>query len=406
VAGVTPIAAGRTYAEVRGSVNTGVAFANPSSLPVTITFFFTDQFGTEFGQSTLTLGGNAQTARFLNEAPFNIRIDFVGAFTFTATAPVAVVALRTLTNERSEFLIAAQTVVSLIGSTPGDVLLPHFAEGAGWKTQVLLINTTDSVITGTLQFFNQGSVTSPAAPLTLTLNGQLAASFGYSIRARSSQSFETAGLASVIQVGSVRITPATGTAPAAFGVLSYSTGGFTTSMASVPVQAPSIAFRSFVEATAATGAAGSIQTGVAITNNSAAASTVTFELTGLDGVLLGPAVNVTIPGFGHVSRFVNELFPSALAPLGGVLRISSGGSIAMTALRTRYNERGDFLITTMPVSNEASSSTSAELLFPHIAAGGGYTTQFVLFSGVTNQSTTGTLRFVGSQGQALNLIVR
>ena len=86
--------------------------------------------------------------------------------------------------------------------------------------------------------------------------------------------------------------------------------------------------------------------------------------------------------------------------------MSSGNSIVVVSLRTRYNERGDFLITTTPATNEASASSSADLMFPHIVDRGGYTTQFILFSGLAGQSTAGTLRFFGQDGQPLTLTVR
>jgi hypothetical protein len=76
------------------------------------------------------------------------------------------------------------------------------------------------------------------------------------------------------------------------------------------------------------------------------------------------------------------------------------------AARARYNENATFLITTTPVSNEASSASAAELDFPQIVDGGGYATQFVLFSGITDQNTTGNLSFFGQDGQPLNLTVR
>jgi hypothetical protein len=107
---------------------------------------------------------------------------------------------------------------------------------------------------------------------------------------------------------------------------------------------------------------------------------------------------------------VHELFPSLTVspglPFRGLLRITSFSSIAVAAVRARYNENSSFLITTTPVSNEASSVSTAELVFPQIVDGGGYTTQFVLFSGITDQNTTGILSFFGQDGQPLNLTVR
>src|SRR5205085_10063887 len=104
-----------------------------------------------------------------------------------------------------------------------------------WKTQVILINTTDGPINGTLQFYSEGTAAAAGSPLTLNVNGQVTNSFGYVIRARSSANFQTAGVSSVTpQVGSVRISTAGGTAPpASFAVFSFSNNGVTVSQATV-----------------------------------------------------------------------------------------------------------------------------------------------------------------------------
>src|SRR5262245_34524198 len=135
------------------------------------------------------------------------------------------------------------------------------------------------------------------------------------------------------------------------------------------------------------GHTGSIQSCVAITNNSPSPGTVTLELNHLDGSDTGlPApVALTIPGFGHTSKLVTELFLGLPNPFRGTVRISSELSeISVIGLRGRYNERNDFLITTTPPIHERNSAESTELLLPHVADGAGYTTQFVIFSGSAN----------------------
>ena len=384
VPGMTPINSGRTYAEVNGPINTGIAFQNPNSGPVTITFNFTDQSGNDFGQNSFVVDGNAQTAKFLNEVPFSAT-PFAGTFTFNATAPVGVIALRTLVNERGEFLVFTQTVTSLpTALSSSAVIMGHFADGGGWRTQLLLVNTSDVAVTGTVQFFNEGTPTLAAGPITLNVNGTVAASFSYSIRARTAVNLATS----------------------ASTVFSYSKNGVTVSGASVQTQPTGTAFRTYVEVTSNTPGAGAIQSGIAITNNSSTSATVNFELNSLNGFGTGLAASVVIPPSGHTSKFVHELFPTLSLPFRGVLRVSSGNSIVVVSLRTRYNERGDFLITTTPATNEASASSSADLMFPHIVDRGGYTTQFILFSGLAGQSTAGTLRFFGQDGQPLTLTVR
>src|SRR5262249_21854146 len=123
---------GRTYAEVNGPINTAIALENPSSLPVVISYSLPYKAVTNYGPNSFTLAGSAQIAKFLSEAPFNIRSGFAGTFSFVASAPVAIVALRTLINERSELLITTQTVASLPNVSSGSpFLLAHFADGGG-----------------------------------------------------------------------------------------------------------------------------------------------------------------------------------------------------------------------------------------------------------------------------------
>jgi len=60
--------------------------------------------------------------------------------------------------------------------------------------------------------------------------------------------------------------------------------------------------------------------------------------------------------------------------------VSSNTSISAIGVRGRYNERGDFLISTTPALADDSVATNAELVFPHIVTGGGYTTEFILMN--------------------------
>jgi hypothetical protein len=85
------------------------------------------------------------------------------------------------------------------------------------------------------------------------------------------------------------------------------------------------------------------------------------------------------------------------------MRITSDAAVAVTGLRSRINERGDFLITTTPPSAESASPSAALRVFPHLANGDGYTTQFILYSGNAGQAPVGELQFYGQDGNALSL---
>jgi hypothetical protein len=101
---------------------------------------------------------------------------------------------------------------------------------------------------------------------------------------------------------------------------------------------------------------------------------------------------------------LNELFPGPPASVQGVLRVTSqSAALSVVGLRSRYNERNDFLITTTPPSLESPPTTEIPTLFPHIVNGGGYTTQFILYSGRASQTGTGVIRLFQQDGSSFNL---
>src|SRR5205823_4435488 len=61
-----PIRSGRIYTEAGGVLNTGLAMANTNSEPAVVSFFFTDDNGTDFGASNVTIQANSQIAAFLS----------------------------------------------------------------------------------------------------------------------------------------------------------------------------------------------------------------------------------------------------------------------------------------------------------------------------------------------------
>jgi hypothetical protein len=67
-------------------------------------------------------------------------------------------------------------------------------------------------------------------------------------------------------------------------------------------------------------------------------------------------------------------------------------------MRSLRNERNDFLLATFPLADMAQSAP-APVVFPQIADGGGYVTQFILIGGVGAASVT--LHFFGEDGMPL-----
>ncbi len=406
------ITAGRLYAEVSADalLNTGIAVANPNDSATTITFQITNTAGTVVpcASGSFQLAANEQRAAFLDGAPFSCPKPVQGAMTLTSTAPVSVIALRAFTNERSDFLMSTLPVVDTsLPASSGTQYIPHFADGVGFTTHILLVNPTDSPLTGTVQFYNQGSgATTPGTPTNVSIGGQVNISHPYSVAGRSSQRLSTAGTGTALAQGSVRVVPAGGGAvPVPLVVFTYKPGAFTLAEAGVPVS-QGLAFRMYVELSGASGTAGSVETGFAIANTGTTSGDVTLELFNMDGTTTGlpTAVTRTLPASGQIVNFLTAFFPTLANPFRGVLRITTTTpGISVVGIRSRYNENTSYLMTTTPPTNEQGATSTAEFLFPHIVNGGGFTTEFVIFSGTTNQTSTGNLRFVKNDGTALTL---
>jgi mono/diheme cytochrome c family protein len=386
------ITRGRMYAQTGSGVRTGLAIMNPTNAVATVGFTFTDESGRDVSSGSTTVPANGQIAAFLDEQPFNGAAPFSGSLTFSASTGVAVVALRGVTNERSEFLLTTQPVTDL-SATPSTApaVFPHFANGGGWRTGIILVNPTNVTISGRLRYGNP-SGSSQDSDIDYLIPGNAAVQF---ICCLSS-------LPDSVRVGTVSIIPSSGSAtPTGSLVFSYTRSNIRVTEAAVPLVQAGNAFRVYVEASDA------IQSGIALANTSSGTATVRLELIDPAGTSVA-ATSLTLSANAQLSQFLNQIsgFETLKLPFRGLLRITSASPIAVTGLRSRINERGDFLITTTPPIPESSGSSASELFFPHIADAGGYTTQFILFSGGSGRSLRGNIRFMSQSGQPLDLKVR
>jgi hypothetical protein len=153
------------------------------------------------------------------------------------------------------------------------------------------------------------------------------------------------------------------------------------------------------------GVPGSTNTTIALANTSGTPATVRLDLTDLAGGLVASAA-IQIPANGEVAAFFNQFpgFEKITAPFQGLLRVtaSSGSGITAVGLLTMFNENSNLLFTTVGPFYE-NAGAPGQLIFPHIAEGGGYITRFVVVAGSTGQGTSGILRFFNSSGVPLNV---
>src|SRR3989454_841265 len=401
------------------NANTGdFIYAIQTVIPIAITSSRSFNISSRGGASVRTDGrgpANGQIAAFVDQpafytrGPFSPPITDARSMTFTSLAPVSVLAIRGRTNERSEFLISPLPVSDLSAPSTEIAYIPNFADGGGWSTQVALTNTSDDVVTGSVRFFSPSG-----QALTLTVSGQSGTRFDYSIPARTSRTLQTSGSGTATTLGSIRVSPASGSrTPAAFAVLTSRRNNVAVSEISIPAVRPGSAFRMYVENSGSfsTQAAGSLQTAFAAVNPSSSAMTLSLELTSLDGTATFTG-SLSVPAQGQIVTFLNQVdgFSSLTNSFEGVLRASTTAStgVSIVGIRGRYNERApvpDFIVSSLPAMNEAAPAAPADLVIPDIVDSGGYTTQFVLFGGTTANSN-GTLRFFGQSGGSLTLTLR
>jgi hypothetical protein len=295
--------------------------------------------------------------------------------------------LRGTNNERGEFLLTTLPVVNLaVPPSSGPAVFAHFADGGGWTTQITLVNPTSATISGTLQF--------------RTPSGQpLGAAIDYVLSPKSARPFRTNGTGTDTDIGSVLVNPSAGTAtPAGSLVFTYRTGGIRVTEAGISLAPAATAFRIYAEASL------DVQSGIAIANPTSTAATVQLDLIDINGATVASSA-ILVGADSQSAGFLNQIpgFQMLRVPFKGLLRLSSTTPIAVTGLRGRNNERGEFLLAATPPVPENAAAGATDLFFPHFVDAGGYTTQFILFAAGSGSPISGNLRFFSQSGDALGL---
>src|SRR5207247_11425134 len=114
-----------------------------------------------------------------------------------------------LQTERSDLIWTTVRVVdpATLAGPAIPAVFPHFVDGGGWSSQIMLINPGNSATSGTLRFAD------PA--------GQPISSLEYSIPPRGAQHFVTPGAGEAVRMGTVAIVPSPNM-PRPSGVLIFS----------------------------------------------------------------------------------------------------------------------------------------------------------------------------------------
>src|SRR6185436_1667384 len=167
----------------RLSKNLGVAIVNPNSSDVNVTMTLRKSDGSQLGTTTVTVPSHRQVSKFVTQlfsSESAVPSDFTGTLVLTSAGssplPVSVIGLRFRGSNFSTLPVtslsgtttAMPTIATGIGGD-GAILLPQFAAGGGWATELVLANTGSAALTVRVDLFKQDGTA-----LTATLNGQTA----------------------------------------------------------------------------------------------------------------------------------------------------------------------------------------------------------------------------------------
>ena len=152
------------YVNLSRGHDTGLATANPTdaSASITIKAYRTDgvtAVGTS--QGPLQLPGNGHSAKFATEFMAGLPAGFMGVLDITSARPFAALTLRSLVNERGEFLMTTFPVADANQAAPYPIIFPHIVDGGGYVTEFVFLNTA-GVSSVTLYVYDEHGISMSA----------------------------------------------------------------------------------------------------------------------------------------------------------------------------------------------------------------------------------------------------
>ncbi len=165
----------------RLSRNLGVAIANPGDADADVSISLRGADGVLVASKSVPVAAHKQVSEFVTqifEDKSAVPSDLTGTISLVSETPVAIVGLRFRGNNFSTLpcisLSAPEDVPAPetgVGG-PGAVILPQFASGGGWATEIVLVNTGIAELTVRVDIYGQNG-----DPLVTTLNSESKSSF-------------------------------------------------------------------------------------------------------------------------------------------------------------------------------------------------------------------------------------
>jgi Leucine-rich repeat (LRR) protein len=146
----------RVYVDLTGNHNTGLAIANLNvdRGSVKIKAFQTDgvtPIGTSLGP--LVLAGNGNTAQFAHQFVEGLPVGFIGILDISSKTPFAALTVRSLNNQRGDFLFTTFPVADMTREAPSPIVFPQIADSGGYISEFIFLGSAGAS-TSTLNFYN------------------------------------------------------------------------------------------------------------------------------------------------------------------------------------------------------------------------------------------------------------
>jgi hypothetical protein len=154
-----------------GSIQSGIAIANPGTSTASVVFELNTLSGSSTGLTgSLSIPAGGQTAVFLNQIPGfeTLTTPFRGVLRVStpSSGGISVIGLRIRYNERGDVLLTTTPPTDESRPPAGPQFFPHFADGGGFTTEFILFNGgADQASSGSLLFFSQSG-----APISLAVH--------------------------------------------------------------------------------------------------------------------------------------------------------------------------------------------------------------------------------------------
>lgn len=381
----------RLAVEFGSGVDNGVALVNPHNRPISILAELRSANGALFASTNLLMVSNGHLALFVSQMGFNLPSSFLGTLTLTSVDAFAAINLRSTTNGHGEQLMTSLPMADLNRTPSGTSLIfAQILDGGSAPTEFLLMNPSPSTISaGTMAFFDDSG-----NPMSADLGPGfgLVSSVNFSIPANGLAKFATTGAGS-IRVGYAVVTSTSGPLPVGSAILTSAKGSFLSSLAGVPNSPRTTIAKLFVEVSSSPLSRSS---GVAVVNRNGVTASLNLVLTGFDG-----SSRTSVPPIaanGHIAKMINELFPGLPQNFQGILTINSNVPVASLPLRITTNQRGEVILSTLPVADMNNLSSPA-IYIPQIVNGGGYQSQ-IIFIDTSNTTSLIHIDFLNDSGQA------